>query len=163
MMTVDLSKVKIYPVDKNEIETLVQHRIQYLTELQGERDAPYKNRLKNELAGFFTKAIAEGHFIAIVAKIDDLAISYGGMILKQIPGDFNQAAYLEGEILNMYTLPEARRQGVASLILTELLRIAGEKGISKVALHTSKDGEKLYRSFGFREPVYPYLELLIKG
>ena len=99
--------------------------------------------------------------IAIVAKIEEQAISYGGMIIKQVPGDFNKSSYLEGEILNMYTIPEARRQGVASQILKELLHIAKEKGLSKVSLHTSKDGEQLYRSFGFSEPEYPFLELLI--
>ena len=83
------------------------------------------------------------------------------MIIKQIPGDFNKSSCLEGEILNMYTIPMARRQGVASLILKQLLQIAEEKGISKVALHTSKDSEKLYRRFGFSKPDYPFLERLI--
>lgn len=162
-MNVDKSKIKIHPVGINEIDTMVQHRIHYLTELQGERDEKYKNQLKKELSGYFSKSIAEGSFMAIVAKIEEQVVGYGGMIIKQIPGDFNQASYLEGEILNMFTIPEARRQGVAALILKKLLQIAREKGISKVALHTSKDGEQLYCRFGFSNPEYPYLELLIKG
>ncbi|MBC8180245.1 GNAT family N-acetyltransferase [candidate division KSB1 bacterium] len=162
-MNVDKSKIKIHRVNKNEIDTMAQHRINYLTELQGEREKKYKNQLRKELSGFFFKSISEGSFIAIVAKIEDQVIGYGGMIIKQIPGDFNKSFYLECEILNMYTIPEARRQGVASLVLKQLLQIAKEKGISKVALHTSKDGEKLYRSFGFSNPEYPFLELLIKS
>lgn len=159
-MSVDKSKLEIHTVDKNDIDTMVQHRINYLTELQGEKDEEYKIRLKKELSGYFLKSIAAGSFIAIVAKVEGKAISYGGMIIKQIPGDFNKSSYLEGEILNMYTIPNARRQGVASLILRQLLQIAQEKGISKVALHTSKEGEELYRSFGFSTPEYPFLELL---
>jgi len=42
-----------------------------------------------------------------------------------------------------------------------LLAEARERGISKVSLHTTKDGEKLYRKFGFSEPVYPVLELCL--
>ena len=34
-------------------------------------------------------------------------------------------------------------------------------GVSKVALHCSKAGEPLYRKYGFEDPVYPYLELMI--
>jgi hypothetical protein len=34
---------------------------------------------------------------------------------------------------------------------------------SCVALHTSKDGENLYRKFGFSEPFYPYLELVLNA
>jgi GNAT superfamily N-acetyltransferase len=83
------------------------------------------------------------------------------MVIKEIPGDSGKSSYLEGDILNMYTVPEARRQGVSSMILEQLLAEAKLMGISKVALHTSKDGEILYRKFGFSEPVYPYLELVL--
>jgi GNAT superfamily N-acetyltransferase len=96
-----------------------------------------------------------------MAEYDGAAIAFGGMVIKKIPGDFSKASYLEGDILNMYTIPEARRKGISSLILTSLLSDARKMGICKVALHTSKDGEKLYRKFGFSEPAYPVLELII--
>jgi len=83
------------------------------------------------------------------------------MVIKEIPGDSRKSSYIEGDILNMYTVPEARRQGVSSMILEQLMAEAKLIGISKVALHTSKDGEILYRKFGFSEPVYPYLELVL--
>ena len=81
------------------------------------------------------------------------------MVIKKIPGDFNKSVYLEGDILNMYTLPFARNRGVSSLILKRLIKEASERGISKISLHTTKAGEKVYRKFGFDNPVYPVLEL----
>ncbi|MDP2114734.1 MAG: GNAT family N-acetyltransferase, partial [Bacteroidota bacterium] len=90
---------------------------------------------------------------------DEVALSFGAMVLKKIPGDFNQTSYLEGDILNMYTVPFARRKGISGMILQELLNEAHNRGISKVSLHTSKEGEKLYRKLGFTEPIYPVLEL----
>ena len=103
----------------------------------------------------------EGSFFALLAEYEGKIVSYGGMILKKIPGDFNQSSYLEGDILNMYTVPAYRRKGISSLILEALLLEAKKRGISKVALHCSKDGEPLYRKYGFTDPVYPYLELII--
>jgi ribosomal protein S18 acetylase RimI-like enzyme len=47
------------------------------------------------------------------------------------------------------------------MILERLIEEAKKRGVSKVSLHTSKDGEKLYRKFGFSEPVYPVLELCL--
>lgn len=88
-------------------------------------------------------------------------IDKSGMVIKEIPGDSNKSSYLEADVLNMYTIPEARRQGISSMILEQLLAEAKSMGISKLALHTSKDGEILYRKFGFAEPVYPYLELVL--
>ena len=99
---------------------------------------------------------------ALYKQIITFLQGFGGMIVKEIPGDFSKPTYLEGDILNMYTIPEARRKGIAQLILKALLEEAVKLGISKVALHTSKDGEHLYRGNGFTEPVYPYLELVLK-
>jgi GNAT superfamily N-acetyltransferase len=140
---------------------LIEYRLAYLAELQGTRDEEYKTQLKKDLEIYFRKSLEEGRFFALYAELEGKIVSFGGMIIKEIPGDTSKSSYLEGDILNMYTIPEARRQGISSLILEQLLSEAKSMGISKVALHTSKDGEILYRKFGFAEPVYPYLELVI--
>ncbi len=114
---------------------------------------------KTELTRYFSEALTEGRFFAFLAEQDGEKLSFGAMVLKKIPGDFNQTSYLEGDILNMYTIPFARRKGISALILQQLLNEALRRGVSKVSLHTSKDGEKLYRKFGFSEPIYPVLEL----
>jgi len=160
-MQIDLSKIKVREIGPAEVELLTTYRMAYLTEMQGERSDEYQIRLKNELNQYFREAIAENRFFAFLAEQGDEILSFGAMVLKKIPGDFNQSMYLEGDILNMYTVPFARRKGISALILQELLNEARNRGISKVSLHTSKDGEKLYRKFGFSEPVYPVLELCL--
>ena len=160
-MQIDLSKIKVREIGTDEVELLTTYRMAYLTEMQGERSEEFQIRLKNELNQYFREAIAENRCFAFLAQQGDDILSFGAMVLKKIPGDFNQSMYLEGDILNMYTVPFARRKGISALILQELLNEARERGISKVSLHTSKDGEKLYRKFGFGEPVYPVLELCL--
>ena len=135
----------------------------YLSELQGKMEESYRIQLEKQLHNYFERNISQGHFMALLAEIDGEAVSFGGMVIKEIPGDAYQTSYLEGEILNMYTIPQYRRKGLSSLILKQLLKEAHQAGIRKVALHTSKDGEKLYRQNNFSEPVYPYLERIIEG
>jgi len=160
-MEIDLNKVVIRHVGDSDIEAMTFHRIAYLIEMQGERDESYLQLLKDQLEAYFRKNIESGSFFAVVATLEKQILGYGAMVLRNIPGDLNKASYLEGDILNMYTLPHARRQGIGTLILKQLLADARSMGLSKVALHTSADGEKLYRGFGFAEPVYPYLELIL--
>ena len=160
-MKIDLSKIVIRKVENGDIETMANYRLDYLTELQGERGEDYKQKLRTELIGFLKSEIENARFFALLAEFNGEILSFGAMVVKRIPGDFNQSSYLEGDILNMYTLPKFRRMGISSLILKRLLEEARELGISKVALHTSKDGEKLYRKYGFSEPIYPVLERLI--
>jgi len=70
-------------------------------------------------------------FFAFMAELDGEIVSFGGMVIKKIPGDFNQSMYLEGDILNMYTIPAARRKGISAQILEHLITEARRRGISK--------------------------------
>lgn len=153
--------MKISLIGKDQVELLTRYRMAYLTELQGERPAEYQQKLSEELNRFFKEAMDEDRFFAFMAELDGEIVSFGGMVIKKIPGDFDQSMYLEGDILNMYTIPAARRKGISALILEHLIEEAKRRGISKISLHTTKDGEKLYRKFGFEEPHYPVLELIV--
>ena len=154
-------KITVRLVEPGDIQAMTFHRLAYLTEMQGERPPEYIENLKLELEAFFGDHIRAGDFFALVAESGGRTMGYGAMVLKSIPGDLNRPSYLEGDILNMYTLPHARRQGVGTVILEKLLERARSLGLTKVGLHTSKDGEHLYRSFGFSEPIYPYLEKIL--
>lgn len=160
-MQIDLSKIQIREIGSDEVALLTNYRMAYLTEMQGERSEEYQQKLKSELNQYFSTALSEKRFFAFLAEQEGEILSFGAMVLKKIPGDFNQSSYLEGDILNMYTVPFARRKGISGMILDRLLTDARKRGISKVSLHTSTDGEKLYRKFGFSEPVYPVLELCL--
>ena len=153
--------ISIRMVEEEDIPVMTAHRLNYLKEMQGEKPPEYLARLERELMAFFRRHIREGSFFALVAESEGEIVGYGAMVLRSIPGDLNQPSYLEGDILNMYTLPAARRKGVGKLILEALVSEARSRGLSKIGLHTSKDGEHLYRSFGFSEPRYPYLEMIL--
>ncbi|MBP1671349.1 MAG: Acetyltransferase, partial [Bacteroidetes bacterium] len=120
----------------------------------------YQKKLSEELTLFFKEALAEKRFFAYMAELKGEILSFGAMVIKKIPGDFNQSSYLEGDILNMYTIPNVRSNGISAMILQHLIDEARNRGISKISLHTTKAGEKLYRKFGFSEPTYPVLELI---
>lgn len=54
-------------------------------------------------------------------------------------------------VYNVVTVPEARRQGIGSLITLGLLRDAVMAGHRVAILHTSKMGLNVYRQLGFQE------------
>ncbi|MEA5006771.1 hypothetical protein SDC9_194001 [bioreactor metagenome] len=153
--------IEIRSIGESEIEILTNYRLAYLTELQGDRPVEYKERLRSELNVYFKEAISQNRCFALMAVRDNTILSFGAMVIKSIPGDFNKSSYLEGDILNMYTVPHFRKKGISAMILENLIEEAQRRGISKISLHTSKDGERLYRKYNFREPSYPVLELCL--
>ncbi len=156
-----MSNLTLQKIGIEQIELLTKYRLEYLTEMQGKLDPEYKAELEKGLNDYFREAMEDDRFFAFMALQGEKVVSFGAMVIKKIPGDANKPLYLEGDILNMYTLPEERRKGYSAVILQELIGEAKRKGISKISLHTSKDGEKLYRKFGFNEPHYPVLELCL--
>lgn len=51
--------------------------------------------------------------------------------------------------MNMYTRPEYRRRGIASLMLECLMKEIRSRGITKVTLEATDAGRPLYEKYGF--------------
>jgi GNAT superfamily N-acetyltransferase len=52
-------------------------------------------------------------------------------------------------IQNVYTEPEWRRRGLASLLIKRILDWAREEGIDSIVLHASDEGRAVYERLGF--------------
>ncbi|MFZ3213728.1 MAG: GNAT family N-acetyltransferase, partial [Terriglobales bacterium] len=53
-------------------------------------------------------------------------------------------------ILNVYTYPEYRRQGIARRLMQTMIGWCRQAGFQAVSLHTSDDGRPLHESLGFK-------------
>jgi ribosomal protein S18 acetylase RimI-like enzyme len=154
-----LNKITFREIKSDEISVLVEYRIIFLRELQGEQAINKELELKEKLHDYFKKSITDNTFIGLIAEIDKIPVGFGGMVIQQIPGNFKLINGFEGYILSMYTLPEYRKNGIAKEILKRLVKKGKDLGIGKFYLHASKDGKNLYRKFGFKEPDLPILEI----
>ena len=55
-----------------------------------------------------------------------------------------------GNVLNVYTEPHARRQGLARRLMETAMVWCRDNGIRAVILHASPDGRPLYESLGLQ-------------
>lgn len=58
---------------------------------------------------------------------------------------------MKGYVTNMYTAPEHRRRGIATLLLGKLVKEAKSRNVEKLWLHASKMGRPVYLKYGFQE------------
>ena len=91
---------------------------------------------------------SEGH-ISCFAYAENKIVGCGGMcIYQEMPSPDNysgKCAY----IMNIYTCPQFRKQGVGKAIVKWLLEQAHERHITKIYLETSELGRILYQKIGF--------------
>ena len=87
-----------------------------------------------------------------------LAACATGTIDRRLGGPGNPSG-LTGYVFNVVTDPGYRRRGYSRACLTALLDWYRERGVGKVDLRASAQGEPLYRSLGFEPTSGPTLRL----
>lgn len=80
-----------------------------------------------------------------------LAACSVGVIQQRLPSPSNPTGRT-GYVLSVATDPRHRRQGHARAVVVATLDWFRGRGIERVDLHASQDGEHLYRGLGFLEP-----------
>lgn len=135
-----------------DIDVLVEYRLRFLAEHSGSGKVSEDETFKKNLREYFLRAMPQGAFIAWLAKRGEEVVATSGMVVWQIPSNNSVRTGRLGYILNMYTVPEARRQGICTALLEKMIEEARSIGLSRVHLHASKLGEGVYRRRGFTEP-----------
>lgn len=141
----------------SHIPSIIDFRIKFLIDFGGPQPIEAQNKLREELYHYFNKHIAEDSYIGCLAFVESKVVGAGGMKVIEYPGGFQNLKGRRGYIMNMYTLPEFRKQGICSTILKQLIEIAGELNIYSFELHATKEGEPVYIKHGFEkhnEPTY---------
>lgn len=114
-----------------------------------ESDGPLGIDLEAEIAAGPPSELAGPHGVLLLARVDGEPAAIGGVRFLD-----SEAA----EVKSMYVSPACRGRGLARALLTELERIARERGCRRIQLDTSDyltGAVALYRAAGYREvPAY---------
>jgi len=162
-MKIEADRLEYRRANVSDVKVLVDYRIRFLNELYHHPEDSETQVLREALQEYFSEAIPSNSFIAWLAECDGKVVGTGGMVVWQIPGRYEGLeSGRAGYIFNMYTIPEARRKGICTRLLKQLIREAKSLGIRYLHLHASKDGEDIYKKAGFVDPDQPELKLRLK-
>lgn len=147
----------------DDVSALVDYRVRFLNELFNHPEDDETAVVRKSLLEYFIKAIPSKDFIAWVAEYDGKIIGTGGMVVWEKPAIYRgvESGRL-GYVLNFYTVPEARRKGVGTRLLNEVIKEAKSLGLKYLHLHASKDGINMFRKAGFTEHWQPELEMRLE-
>ncbi len=162
-MKVESERIEYRRATVADVEVLVDYRVRFLNALYDHADDAETDAVRRSLRKYFGRALSAGDFVAWLAECDGRVIGTSGMVLWEFPARYGGTeSGRAGYILNMYTIPEARRKGVCTQLLNRLIDEAKDKGLKYVHLHASKDGINIYRKAGFVESDQVELELRLK-
>ena len=135
----------------DDIEELVKLRIKFLYEAEKISKETSSDLLQKSLINYFTTHLKNKEFVAWLAVEDNMIIGTSGVCFNFVPPSFGNISGVEAYIMNMYTLPEARKKGVGTVLLGKLIEDITERKVKKARLITTEIGKSLYLKAGFQE------------
>jgi GNAT superfamily N-acetyltransferase len=98
-----------------------------------------------------------------VVKSSDGRIAGGGCLwLQPVQPRPHRPSMVQPYLLSMYTEPDFRRRGVASMVVREAIEWCRRMGYERLTLHASKMGRGVYRRLGFKPSREMRLDLAHK-
>ena len=98
----------------------------------------------------FARALGDGSYRGWLAREHDgRVVAGGGIIMLPYHSSPRDPSPQRAWIVNMYTEPRYRRQGLARRLMDEMIGWCRGQGMTTVYLHASDEGRPLYESLGF--------------
>jgi GNAT superfamily N-acetyltransferase len=140
----------IRPGTLSDAETVILHRRAMFREM-GYRDEEAMNRMCEAFRPWLARKMGDNEYLAwfAVDSAGDIASGLGLWLMDWPPHMLGPGPW-RANILNVYTRPESRRNGLARRLVETAIDWCRAKGISTVILHASDAGRPLYTSMGFQ-------------
>ena len=135
----------------DDLGLLMEWRMRVLHEVFSIPPDDAMTELERENRAYYQAALPTERHIACFANVDSQIVGCGGVcIYQEMPSPDNPSgryAYL----MNIYTLPVFRGQGVGGAVVRWLIGQAEQRGITKIYLETSESGRPLYQKLSFTD------------
>jgi GNAT superfamily N-acetyltransferase len=132
-----------------DLPVIMRHRRHMFTDL-GFRDEASFDAMEATSAPFIKAGLESGSYRGWLVETADGVAAGGGVVMLEYPSSPRDPSPRRAYILNVYTEPQYRRQGLAKLTVEAMIRWCREHGFGWVSLHASDDGRHLYETLGFR-------------
>jgi GNAT superfamily N-acetyltransferase len=141
--------ITIREAEPSESAIVLHHRRSMFRDMR-EGTVEELDRMVEVVNPWLARALADGsyrHWLAIDGS--GRACGGGGVLLCPWPANPKDPCSQRAVILNVYTEPEFRKQGIARQIMLTILAWVKQQGLHSVNLHASDEGRSLYEKLGF--------------
>lgn len=133
----------------DDLETLTETRVQVLRAANKLSQDVDMSEVKKKSCEYYQAALRDDTHVAYLVFDKDEFAGAGGVSFFKVMPTFHNPSGEKAYIMNMYTKPEYRRQGIAFQTLDLLVAEAKKKGITVISLEATDMGRPLYEKYGF--------------
>lgn len=133
----------------NDLDLLTTSRIEVLRAANKLDASTDMANVEKESYNYYKNALEDNTHFALLVMEDDKFIGAGGVSFYSVMPTYHNPSGKKAYIMNMYTAPDYRRQGIAYKTLDMLVKISKERGINQISLEATEMGRPLYEKYGF--------------
>lgn len=141
-----LTMVTVRRATADDIDALVPLRLALLREAG---EAAVGGEVADATRAYLRDTLPTGGFVAWVAEAEGRVVSTSGMMLFRRPPSWTNASGREAYVMNMYTEPAWRGQGLATALLGEIIAFVRATDARRIWLHATPAGRPVYEKAGF--------------
>ena len=131
----------------DDLELLTKTRIQVLRAANKLSDDVDMSEVKKQSYKYYQNALKENAHLAYLIFDGSTFVGAGGISYFQVMPTYHNPSGKKAYIMNMYTAPEYRRQGIAIHTLDLLVKNAKEQGVLQIVLEATDMGRLLYEKY----------------
>ncbi|NIM06048.1 MAG: GNAT family N-acetyltransferase [Armatimonadetes bacterium] len=134
--------------DREDLEEVIRLRMALLRELQPDACESETNAL-DLIRQYVTDRLPKGEFLVWFAEEEGQVVGTAGLVFFHRPPLFSYLSTLHAYVLNMYTIPEWRGRGVATMLLQHIIEYVKTTSAGRISLHANEVGRPIYERLGF--------------
>lgn len=135
--------------DIADIDLLVSTRVEVLRAANLLDENADMRQVEEQSRAYYQRALQDGTHEAWLVLDQDRVVATGGVSFYQVMPTYHNPTGWKAYIMNMYTAPAYRRQGIARETLHRLVEGCKVRNINHVSLEATQAGRPLYAQYGF--------------
>ena len=132
-----------------DLDILVETRVEVLRAANRLDASADMTQVERETRAYYRSALADGTHTAYLVFDGDLFVGAGGVSYYSVMPTYHNPTGQKAYIMNVYTRPAYRRQGIAARTLDLLVQDARVRGVHAISLEATSMGRPLYEAYGF--------------
>ena len=141
-------KVTYKIATSDDMDLLMSSRIEMLKVVN---DLDYKYEYSDEIIESSRKYFEEGDHTTVLALDGKRVIGCASICYMNIMPTFDHPTGKRAHLMNVYTMKEWQRHGIAQKMVSMLIDEARNRGVTEISLDATEEGRPLYKKLGFVE------------
>ena len=136
--------------DLNELDEIIRCRMEFIREDIGPQTSETEATIQAQLQEYLKNHLNRDCYV-FAAEEEGRIISIAFLLILEKPANPRFPHGRIGDILNVYTVPEKRRQGIAGNLIKQIMDFGKTQNLDFLELKAAPMGYPLYKELGFED------------